>query len=336
MFKLSYPHWFISLALILTFSTQSHAQTIKIAALSPDGSSWMKALRQAGKDIKKSTNGRVKLKFYPGGVMGDDKAVLRKIRYGQLQGAALTNGSLANHFADVQLYNLVMTFRNLDEVDFVRKHFDQEIIEGLEKNGLVTFGLSEIGFAYLMSKHPIHDVNDVRQRKPWSPAGNEVAASAIEAFDITPIPLPIRDVMIALQTGMVDTIASSSTAAIALQWHTQVKYIVDFPLSYIYGALVIDSKAFKKMQKQDQLIVRRILGDVSKKLDSLNRKDNISAFEALQNQGIEVIQPSETAIAELTHLIQPSNAQLIKNGRISPERVAKLQTLLDQYRASKN
>lgn len=335
MLKLSFPLWFLGLALSFVLPANLQAQTLKIAALSPDGSSWMKALRQAGKDIKKATEGRVKMKFYPGGVMGDDRAVLRKMRYGQLHGAAFTNGSLADHFPDVQLYNLVMTFRDLEEVDFVRQVFDQEIIEGLEDNGLVTFGLSEIGFAYLMSKYPIHDVNDVRERKPWSPAGNEVAASAIKAFDVTPIPLPIRDVMVALQTGMVDTIAASATGAIALQWHTQVKYLVDFPLSYIYGALVVDIRAFRKIAEQDQQTVRRILGEVTDKLDKLNREDNVSALEALKNLGIEVIKPTDAAIAELTHLVQPSNAELIKNGRISTERVTRLQQLLDQYRAGK-
>ncbi len=335
MMKLTPSLFLLGLVLSFIFPVSLHAQTLKIAALSPDGSSWMKALRQAGKDIKMMTDGRVKLKFYPGGVMGNDQAVLRKMRYGQLQGATFTNGSLAGHFPDVQLYNLVMMFRNLDEVDFIRQHFDQEIIAGLEESGLVTFGLSEIGFAYLMSKYPIHGVDDVRKRKPWSPSGNEVAASAIEAFDVTPIPLPIRDVMVALQTGMVDTIAASATGALALQWHTQVKYLVDFPLSYIYGALVVDSRAFKKLSSQDQRTVRQILGEVTGKLDKLNRRDNISAFAALKNQGIEMIKPSEAAIAELKHLIQPSNNELISKGHISTDRVKRLQQLLDQYRSRK-
>ena len=71
------------------------ALTLKIATIVPDGSSWLVEMRQAGKEIAEKTDGRVKLKFYPGGVMGGDKTVLRKIRARQLQGGAFTSGALA-------------------------------------------------------------------------------------------------------------------------------------------------------------------------------------------------------------------------------------------------
>ena len=79
-----------------------------------------------GERIAAETEGRVALRFYPGGVMGDDTAVLRKIRFGQLQGAALTTGALQNDFTDVQLYNLPMLFNDFDEVDALRAQFDPE------------------------------------------------------------------------------------------------------------------------------------------------------------------------------------------------------------------
>ena len=56
--------------------TSTHATTLKIATLSPEGTAWMKMLRQAASNIEQRTDGSVKLKIYPGGVMGDDKAVL--------------------------------------------------------------------------------------------------------------------------------------------------------------------------------------------------------------------------------------------------------------------
>ncbi|MCU7941035.1 MAG: TRAP transporter substrate-binding protein DctP [gamma proteobacterium symbiont of Bathyaustriella thionipta] len=82
------------LFLLFSNTTIVQAKTFKIATLSPDGSDWMQKMRSGAKEIKQKTNGRVKFKFYPGGVMGDDQAVLRKIRIGQLHGGALGGGSL--------------------------------------------------------------------------------------------------------------------------------------------------------------------------------------------------------------------------------------------------
>ena len=81
--------------LALAASSTASARTLKIATIVPDGSSWLVEMRKAGDEIKERTEGRVKLKFYPGGVMGSDKTVLRKVRVGQLQGGAFTSGALA-------------------------------------------------------------------------------------------------------------------------------------------------------------------------------------------------------------------------------------------------
>jgi TRAP-type C4-dicarboxylate transport system substrate-binding protein len=143
-------------AVLLTLSpAASEAVTLKIATLTPDGSEWMKVIRAGAKEINAKTEGRVRFKFYPGGIMGNDKAVMRKIRIGQLQGGMVTAGTLSRAFRDVQAYNLPIIFDSLEEVDYVRSHLDPVLVEGLRKGGFVIFGFAEGGFAYLMSKEPI-------------------------------------------------------------------------------------------------------------------------------------------------------------------------------------
>ena len=55
--------------LFVVFSSYTFAIELKIATVSPDGSVWMTALRDAAKQIAAGTENRVRLKFYPGGVM---------------------------------------------------------------------------------------------------------------------------------------------------------------------------------------------------------------------------------------------------------------------------
>ena len=87
---------------ILVFCASAHAVTIKIATISPEGSMWMEKMREGAGQVAKATDNRVKFKFYPGGVMGNDKAVLRKIRINQLQGGALMAGSLTSFFPETR------------------------------------------------------------------------------------------------------------------------------------------------------------------------------------------------------------------------------------------
>ena len=121
----------IFLSAALFFAPAAQALTLKIATIVPDGSSWLVEMRRAGKEIEKKTDGRVKLKFYPGGVMGGDKTVLRKIRARQLQGGAFTSGALAEIFPDIELYSLPLVFKNYAEVDYVRAQMDEKLKAGI-------------------------------------------------------------------------------------------------------------------------------------------------------------------------------------------------------------
>ncbi len=325
----------IRLLVVLTICfafVPAQAKVYKIATLSPDGLSWMKKLRQSTREIEQKTEGRVKFKIYPGGVQGDDRTVLRKMRIGQLHGGALAAGSLTRSYPDLQIYNLPLEFKDYTEVNYVRHHMDERIIEGLAEKGYISFGLIETGFAYILSNKPVHSVADLQKLKAWVPANDPIALSLIRSFGITPIPLGLADVLASLQTGLINVVAIPPIVALALQWHTQVKYITDLPLVYIYAMLAMDRKAFQRMNPGDQQIVRDILTSTSTEIDQDNRSDNIRAYQALLNQGIEVVVPSRDEKNEWRSMAETSIQELIQAGGITPASYSTLMTLLSNVR----
>jgi TRAP-type transport system periplasmic protein len=323
----------ITFMLIVMWTGQARAIHIKIATLSPEGSVWMQKMEEGAGELARKTNNRVQIKYYPGGVMGDDKAVLRKIRIGQLQGGAFVSGSLSGIYPDNQIYGLPLFFRSFKEIDYVRKHMDPLIMEGFEKHGMVIFGIAEGGFAYVMSTVPIRTVEDMRRQKVWIPDNDSMILEAVEAFDITPIPLSIADVRAGLQTGLINTVTTPPIGALALQWHTQIKYLMDEPLLYIYGVLAVDRKVFERIAPGDQKIFREIMGNVFNALDRRNREDNIKAMQTLRNQGIEFIKPSPKALEVWFKDASEVPKRLIKTGRLSREMVDTLNRLIKQYRS---
>ena len=324
----------IFVALSLAISTSVFAKTFKIATLSPDGSFWMTIMKSAAKDIAKQTDDRVKFRFYPGGVMGSDKAVLKKIRIGQLQGAAFSGGALAARAPNTQIYNIPLLFKSYAEVDYVRKQLDAELEKEFSHAGFVNFGLAEGGFAYIMSKKSIASTSDLKKNKVWVPSDDPASQSASDSFGIAPVTLSISDVLTGLQTGLIDTVAASPIGAIALQWHTQVEYLLDLPIIYIFAVLTIDEKAFGKISEEDQAIVNAIMRDTFKKMDAQNRKDNQSAFAALEKQGIKTVSPDAAQLTEW----QATGAAAAKNfaaqGKIDPAMVSRIQGLLAEFRAA--
>jgi TRAP-type C4-dicarboxylate transport system substrate-binding protein len=331
MFQLkSMSVWVMGLIMIL--ASNAAAVTLKIATLSPEGSVWMQKMREGGEEVAQKTEGRVTIKYYPGGVMGDDRAVMQKIRIGQLHGGAVVGGSMVEVFKDSQILGLPFKFRSLDEVDYIRERMDQKIMEGFENNGFVTFGLAEGGFAYMMSDEPVQSAGDFQRKKVWIPDNDSMLLEAIKSFNIKPIPLSIADVRSGLQTRLIDSVGTSPIAAVALQWHTQVKYLIDLPILYLYGVLTVDQKAFSGISPEDQQIVRDVLGKAFKALDQINRQDNTKAMDALKKQGIQIIHPSPEALKEWYGIAATVPDKMVQAGKLSREMVETLENLLKEYR----
>jgi len=308
--------------------------TLKIATVVPEGSSWMVEMRRAAKEISEKTAGRVKLKFYPGGVMGNDKTVLRKVRAGQLQGGAFTSGALSGIFPDIELYSLPFLFRDYDEVDYVRKQMDAKLEAGLEANGFVALSIADGGFAYVLSQQPIRRVEDMSGAKVWLVEDDTMSAVALDIAGVSPVPLPIADVYTALQTGLVDTVAAPPAGAIAFQWHTKVKYLTDVPVMYLVGVVAIDRKAFSKLSPADQQIVRDTVAAASRRLDQESREGEENAREALANQGIQFVEASSAEeVQRWRRISADAIVKLRKMGIYSDATIQEILGLLDEYRS---
>ncbi|MFK7914281.1 MAG: TRAP transporter substrate-binding protein DctP [Pseudomonadales bacterium] len=307
------------LLLVGLFSTGlASGLTLKIATVSPDGSTWMKTLRSAGKTVQERTEGRVKLKFFPGGVQGDDKTVLRKMKVGGLlHGGVMTVGVLAQYYPDLQIYGLPMVFSSDAELDYVRSQMDAKLMAGLEQAGYVGFGFAEVGNAYAMSQRPIATVAEARAGKNWVPDGDLASAKALQAFGIAPIPLTIGDVLAGLQTGLIDTIAAPPVGTLTLQWHTRLSHVMDLPLLYTYGLLVVTERQFKKISAADQVIVREVMGAATAQVNARSRVDHEQALAVLQQQGLTFATPTVEARAEFQRLADVANENLVAEEFVS-------------------
>jgi len=319
---------------LLMMSGLAHGQNVrlKIATLAPEGSVWLNEAHKAADKIKSRTDGRVSFRFYPGGVMGSDATVLRKMRIGQLHGGAVLPGPLAAIVPDVELYAFPMLFRSYDEVDHVRKHMDQKIIDILADKDLVAFGLVETGFVYLMSSEKTSSLEDLKGRKVWIPEGDAIGKAIFDAAGLSPVSLAVSDVMTGLQTGLIDTVAAPPVGAVALQWFTKAKYVTDLPITYIAGILVLSQRAWSKIGSDDQIVVGEELRVMSSELDRRSRLDNRDAREALAKQGVTFLVPTEATVGRWQEIAVDATRELAGQGRYDDDLLEEIQRLLDEYR----
>lgn len=307
----------LAMCAALGWSGIADAASLKIATLAPEGSSWMREMRAAGDAVKTATAGRVELKFFPGGVMGNSDTVLRKIKLGQLNGGAFAASELTAVYPDVAVYGLPFIFENLEAVRKARTALDPVIKAGFEKNGMVAAGVTGGGFIYLMSTKPIATQAEIRATKVWVPEGDTIGRIAFDEAGITPVSLALGDVYTSLQTGLVETVGNTTTGAVAFQWATKLKYMVDLPVSYTVGILTFDKKALDKLSAEDRAAVIASVEAAFARLETLNAADDLATRETLKNEGIAIVPPQPEAAQAWRDVGTRTMARMQDEGQLS-------------------
>lgn len=289
--------WILLIFLSLVFTAvYGQNTTIKFATLAPDGSTWMTIMKEFSSEIEKSTNGQVKFKIYPGGVQGDDKDVLRKMRINQIHSAGFTGVGLGEILPEVRILDSPFLFRNHEEVDYVSGKFFDRFARGFEKKGYILLGWAEVGFVYIYTNKPVQDAGDLKGVKMWMWEGDPLAEATFKAFDVNAIPLSVTDVMTSLQTGLIDGVYISPLACVGFQWFTKVKYVLDVPLANSNGAVLVSKKIFEKLSPEQQTIVRDAGKKYFTELVRLSRRDNQKSTEEMLKYGIKIEENEDPAI----------------------------------------
>ena len=262
---------------------------IKFATLAPDGSTWMKVMRDFVRDVKTETNGQVIFKIYPGGVQGDEKDVLRKIRINQLQGAGFTGVGMGTILPEVRILDTPYLFHNKREVDYIINKFNDYFADRFEKKGFVLIGWAEVGYVYIFTNQNVKTLDDFKHLKIWMWEGDPVAQVTFKEFDVNPIPLSVTDVLTSLQTGLINTVYTSPLACIVLQWFTHLKYVSDIPLTNSMGAVLISKRTFQKIPAEYQQLVKKKGYAYFRKLTEISRKDNAASLQKMKAQGMQTL-----------------------------------------------
>jgi len=298
------------------------AKILKIASLAPDGTTLAKGLQAMKSEVVTKTGGKVDVQLYLGGTAGDEKDVVRKMRIGQLTGGALTGVGLGMIEPEIRVLELPYLFKSYAQADAVysnmRSYFEQKFLE----KGFVLLGWAEVGFVKIFSNKPVTKKADLAGMKMWMWEGDPLAQAMYDAMKVVPVPLAITDVLTSLQTGLIDACYAPELGAIAFQWHTKVKYMIDTNLVDGTGGILVAKAEWDKLTPEEQATVKSVIDAQSKQLIAKTRSDNAQSAAVLSGAGIQVTKLDPAAQAELEGIAKEVQGKLV--GTLYP------QTLLDK------
>lgn len=274
----------------LLMSSPAWSLRIKVAALAPEGTNWSKNLKKMVKEIKKKTDGKVKIKIYFGGVQGDEHDVLRKVRVGQLHGGIFTGKTLGDINGDVRAVEIPFTFvDDYERASATLKKLTPHFNKGFAQKKFTNLGFFELGMVYFVSQKKNENLKSLSGLKIWSWEGDPLVESMISTMGLVSVPLPLPDVLSSLSTGIIQAAYAPPMGIVALQWNSKIKYLVDFPISFSVGAFLIEDKTWNKISSVHKKVIMDISKKYIKEVNIANQKDNKDALAAMKGMGIEFV-----------------------------------------------
>jgi len=286
------------LGVLLGGAGAARADEWRIATLAPEGSAWMKILGRGAEEVGKATGARLTIKYYAGGVQGDEKDVVAKMQLGQLDGGAMTTIGLSLVEESIRVLELPMMFQSVDEMEYVRTKMWPTFVARFAKKGYQLSEPGDVGFLYFYSGEPVKSTADLGKAKVWLWGEDKIVKAMYRRLAVNGVPMGVPDVLPALNTGRINATYASPLAAVALQWYTKIKYSTSMPMAYAIAATLVRKQAWEKVSAEDKQVAEKIFKIQAQKLRKAVRKDNERALKAMTRSGIKVIDTPPAMVAE--------------------------------------
>lgn len=262
---------------------------LKYACFAPEGSTYLKAMRAWDAELRQRSADRLSFRIYPGGIQGDERDMIRKVRIGQLHMVGMTGIGLGEVLPAIRILEMPAYYRDYAEVDAATRAVEPLLEQMIREKSYELLGWGEAGTVHIFSKEPLDSLADLAASRMWAYEGDTLSAELFRVFNIKPVPLSLADVLTSLESGAINGVYSSPLGMVALQWASKVKYMTEQSLGRAMGGTVISASAFGGLPPDLQALLKETGRKYHAQIVEGARQENTRAIDTLKQQGIKTI-----------------------------------------------
>jgi TRAP-type C4-dicarboxylate transport system substrate-binding protein len=321
------------LTALLLLACSAQADTLKLATVAPEGSVWFNALQAMREDWHRISNGAIDVRIYPGGVAGDDSVMVRKMRIGQLNGAALTSNGMASIAAEMRIFQMPMLIHDDTELDYLRGRLAGELEQLALARGFKVLAWSDIGWVYLFSSTPVSTPEQARAVRMWIETGDTSWAQTLKGSGYRPVALPTTEILTGLQSGLIDAFNTPPVVALSSQWFSLAPNMMDLRWAPYVGAVVVTTRFWDGVPAAQRDELQRAARRATAQAQVAVRRFEREAISAMQQYGLTVNPVSAADARRFENEIRAIYPQIV--GTSIPTSIYnEARAYLDEYRRS--
>lgn len=230
--------------------------TLKFATVAPPGTPWSKHTDRLKKRVKEGTEGRVKIKVYLGGALGDEDATASRCRKGGIAGWAGTTAALAALIPPLAALELPYLFPDLKTADDILDNkVRTEVDKLLQAAGFKLLFYSENGHRSIGTNFGfVKSTADLKGKKMRS-QHHDVHQNTWRALGASPQPIAVTDTMTALQTGVVDGFDNTPLFTFAASWFQAITHFTLTEHCYQPAMAVMNLDVWKSLPEDVKALI---------------------------------------------------------------------------------
>jgi TRAP-type C4-dicarboxylate transport system substrate-binding protein len=272
---------------------------LRWASVAPEGSAWAREGQAFAREVAQLTDGRVKIKYYWGGITGDELQTLEQVRRGRIDAVASGGMSCLRMAPSLRVFRIPGLFRDRGEAAYVNNRLQSTIDAEFLHAGYINLGELSIGPEMLFTREPVRSMSDLRRLKVWFWDLDPVLAALLPAMGLSTIGGPVSEALHLFESGRAQAIFGVPTAALAFQWSAQSRYLLDLTLGMLRGCLVVSTRAYDALRSEDQHALRVAAAKATLRLEEVGRESDEALLQGLfVRQGLTMVKPSEAFRSE--------------------------------------
>ena len=266
---------------------------IKIGTIAPEGSTWHDVILKIRQEWRRLSNGRVELRVYPGGVLGDESEMVRKVQRRSLDGLAVSGVGLARIDDGIDCLHYPLFFETYEELDFVRDAIAPELEKRLEARKFKVLNWSDAGWVYFFTRDAARTPDEVRRMKLWISAGDPDTEKLFKQLDFQVVPLPTTDMLTSLQTGLIDAFDVPPLFALLDRSYQEANHMIDLKWAPVVAATVVSTRAWDRIPADLQPKLLEVSRSAGEELRAEIRRAHDDAIVEMTARGLVVVELTE-------------------------------------------
>ena len=285
----------VASALLLSAFAQAQNRPIRIATVAPAGTGWAHELTAFADRVAAATNGGVKLKWYFGGVTGDELETLERMRKGELDGAGSGQMLCERIVPAMRVMRLLGVFQSRGEAAYAYTRLFPQFEAEAAHAGYKLLVVSGMGPDVIFSRTPVRNMADLRRLRFWRWDIDEVGILMSREMGLQIVPTPLYQSTRAYDDAKLDGFLAIPSAALAFQWSARAHYLTDLRTGYLTGCLVLSRNVYDRLTAEQQ---RALLGESAQlavRWEALNQRADDSLLGGIfKGQGLTLVPVSDS------------------------------------------